>query len=398
MFPRPAVDPIALGLSRYGGFGRWHSRVRQLPEFDGELPAAVMAEEMLTPGAGQIRAMLTSAGNPVLSSPNGRRLDEGLAGLEFMVAIDIYLNETTRHAHIILPPTAGLEHENYDLALHLLAIRNTARFSPALFAPGPDTRHDWEIFTELTTRLLRNGPVSGFFAKVRRAVLRWLGPEGLLDLGLRFGPYGAGWKVWNKGLTLRDLNRAPHGIDFGPLTPRLPAVLRTASKRIELAPGPFVGDLPRLQARFFPTANTTPTSGPELVLIGRRDLRSNNSWMHNCERLVRGKHRCTLLMHPRDAARIGIGGGVRVRLTSGVGSVVVEVALSDEVMPGVVSLPHGWGHTREGSQLRTAAQQPGASANDVTDHLAVDALSGNAAFSGIPVAVSRIGDSEERDG
>ncbi len=390
MFPRPAVDPIAMGLSRYGGFGRWHSRVRKLPEFDGELPAAAMSEEMLTPGEGQIRAMFTSAGNPVLSSPNGRQLDEGLAGLEFMVSIDIYLNETTRHAHIILPPTTGLEHENYDLAYHLLAIRNTSRFSPALFAPGPDTRHDWEIILELETRLRSNGSVSGFLAKARQAILRRLGPEGLLDLGLRFGPYGARGRLWKKGLTLRELKRSAHGIDFGPLTPRLPELLRTAARRIELIPEPLRGDLPRLKARFFSATTAAPANEPGFVLIGRRDLRSNNSWMHNSERLVRGKPRCTLLLHPKDASRIGVEDGRRVRLASRVGSVVVEVTISDEVMPGVVSLPHGWGHTREGVRLRTASLQPGVSANDITDHLAIDTLSGNIAFNGIPVDVRPI--------
>ncbi len=196
MFTRPAVDTIPLRMFRYRGFARWRSRVRGLPEFDGELPAAVMAEEMLTPGEGQIHALLTVAGNPVLSAPNGRRLEQALPRLDFMVAIDYYINETTRHAHLILPPTAALEHENYDLVFHNFAVRNTARFSPALFAPDADTRHDWEILLELQTRLAADGPLSRFKAWLRRAVLRRLGAQGLLDLGLRFGPYGSGWRFW----------------------------------------------------------------------------------------------------------------------------------------------------------------------------------------------------------
>ena len=387
MFPCPALDPIEQKSTAHARFGRWYSRVRKLPEFDGELPAAVMAEEMLTPGKGQIRALVTSAGNPVLSSPNGRQLDEALARLDFMVSIDIYVNETTRHAHLILPPTAGLEHDNYDVVFHLLAIRNTARYSPALFAPADDTRHDWEILLELQTRLLSKSPFSGLKARLRRALLRRLGPTGLLDLGLRAGPYGSGWKFWEKGLTLRQLKQSPHGVDLGPLLPCLPGRLRTASKRIELAPGPFRDDLRRLQARF---SSDAAADESKLVLIGRRNLRSNNSWMHNSERLVRGKSRCTLLMHARDGERLGVADGQCVRVTSRVASIEVTVEMSEAMMPGVVSLPHGWGHAREGVLLRTAQRFPGVSVNDLTDELAVDALSGNAAFNGIPVEVTPV--------
>jgi anaerobic selenocysteine-containing dehydrogenase len=344
-----------------------------------------MAEEMLTPGEGQVRALFTLAGNPVLSSPNGRRLDEALAGLDFMVSLDFYVNETTRHAHLILPPTAPLEHENYDLVFHLLTVRNSTRFSPALFAPAAGARHDWEILLDLQTRLLSRGWFSGLKARLRRAVLRRLGPEGLLDLGLRFGPYGSGWRVWQDGLTLRRLKRAPHGIDLGPLAPCLPERLCTASKRIELAPAPMLDDLRRLRARF-----AQPADGARLVLIGRRDLRSNNSWMHNSERLMRGRPRCVLLMHPEDGARLGVVHGQRARVTSRAGSVEVVAELSDALMPGVVSLPHGWGHAREGVRLRTAQGHPGVSVNDVTDELAVDALSGNAALNGVPVEVTPV--------
>ncbi len=387
MFPRPAFDPIALGMAHFGGFGRWKSRVRGLPEFDGELPASAMAEEMTTPGPGQMRALITVAGNPALSAPNGPRLEAALPGLDFMVSIDPYINETTRHAHLILPPADGLEHENYDLVFHLLSIRNTARLSPAVFKPPPGSLHDWEILLELETRLRSRGPFSGFFAGLRRGLLRRVGPRGLLDLGLRFGPHGSGWRFWRDGLTLRELERHPHGMDFGPLEPCLPGRLCTPDKRIHLAPPRMLADLGRLREHFFPGRSAQAEPGT-LLLIGRRDLRSNNSWMHNSERLMRGPPRCKLLMHPDDALRRGIAPGGRVRVASRVGSVVVEAELTEDIMPGVVSLPHGWGHTRPGTGQRLAREAPGVSLNDLTDEQAVDVLSGTAAFSRTPVTVT----------
>ncbi len=404
MFTRPALEPMGMGLIDRGNFERWRSRVRGLPEFGDELPAAVMAEEMLTPGPGQIRALLTIAGNPVLSSPNGRRLEQALAGLEFMASIDFYRNETTRHAHVILPPTDALEHDNYDAAFNLLSIRNTARYSPALFPPAEDTRHEWQILLELNTRLHSRGSIGWITGHLLRAVLRRLGPAGLLDFGLRIGPYGSGWRFWKRGLRLRALREAPHGIDFGPLEPCLPGRLQTATKRIQLAPKPLLADLERLRARFSliggasgaavardlstrAGSGSTQDFHPRLALIGRRHLRSNNSWMHNSERLVRGHPRCTLLMHPEDAERHGVEDGGQVRVTSRVGSLEATVEVSAEIMPGVVSLPHGWGHTRAGVQLRTAQKYAGVSVNDITDDRAIDGLSGTAAFNGVPVMV-----------
>ncbi len=412
MFTRPALDLLVPGWTNRGSFGRWRSRVRQLPEFAGELPAAVMAEEILTPGKGQIRGLITVAGNPVLSSPNGRQLEAALSQLDFMVSIDIYRNETTRHAHLILSPTAALEHEHYDVIFDLLAIRKTARYSPALFRPAQDTRHDWEIFLELHTRLLGNGLFGRAKAWLRRAVLRRLGPEGLLDLGLRVGPYGSGWKVWKRGMSLRKLKQSPHGIDLGPLEPCLPGRLQTPTKRIQLAPESLRADLERLRERFglidpppalalrIPWKRTEILwlLGPKLLLIGRRQVRSNNSWMHNSERLVKGKPRCTLLMHPDDAAGHVIADGQQVRVTSRVGSIEAVVEVSAEIMPGVVSLPHGWGHTREGVQMQTAQGHPGVSINDVTDEGAVDAFSGNAAFHGTPVTVEPVSFSSSTGG
>ena len=395
MFSRPAFDPLSApeGLAPRGSFARWHSRVRKLPEFAGELPVATLAEEILTEGAGQIKALVTSAGNPVLSTPNGRELDRGLASLEFMASIDFYINETTSHANIILPPTSSLEHGHYDLAFHLLAIRNTAKFSPALFQPGVETRHDWEILLELQTRMEQEGPFGSSFGRVKRGVIkRVLGPERILDLGLRFGPYGARVNPFSKGLTLRKLKKAVHGIDLGPLTPCLPGRLRTSDKRIELAPGVLVKDVERVKARLLDNASCLPShnSGGDLLLIGRRQLRSNNSWMHNSQRLVKSqpaKPQCTVLMHPTDAAHRHLASGQKVLVRSRVGSIVLPIEVSEEMMPGVVSIPHGWGHDRPGNQIHVAQQHAGESINDVTDNQTIDALCGTASFNGTLVAV-----------
>ena len=411
MFTRPAFDPVTApeSLAPRGSFARWHSRVRKLPEFAGELPVVTLAEEILTEGPGQIKALVTSAGNPVLSTPNGRELDRALASLEFMASIDFYINETTRHAHIILPPTSSLERGHYDLAFHLLAIRNTTKFSPALFHPDWETRHDWEILVELQTRMEHDGPLGSLFGRAKRKLIRrFFGPERILDLGLRFGPYGAGLNPFSKGLTLRKLQKAVHGIDLGPLTSCLPGRLRTSDKRIELAPEVLVKDVERVKRRFFDWDRrrlacqpSSPLSlsashdssndfGGDLLLIGRRQLRSNNSWMHNSQRLVKGqpgKPQCTILMHPTDAAHRQLASGQKVVVRSRVGSIVVPIEVSEEMMPGVVSIPHGWGHDRPGNQLEVAQQHAGASINDVTDHLTIDALCGTAAFNGTLVAV-----------
>jgi anaerobic selenocysteine-containing dehydrogenase len=360
--------------------------VRKLPEFAGELPVSGLAEEILTEGPGQVKALVTLAGNPVLSTPNGRVLDRALASLEFMVSIDFYINETTRHAHIILPPTNSLERGHYDLALHLLAVRNTTKYSPALFKPDDDTRHDWEILAELQTRMGTNGAFGSLLRGVRnKFVKQFFGPERMLDLGLRFGPYGAGLKPSAKGLTLRKLRQAPHGIDLGPLTPCLPERLRTADKCIELAPEILVKDVERVWTKLLET--TAADSNGHLLLIGRRQLRSNNSWLHNSERMVKGKPRCTILMNPNDAADRDLISGQNVLVRSRVGEVVLPVEVSDEMMAGVVSIPHGWGHDRSGNRLEVAQQHAGASINDLTDNQAIDALCGTAAFNGTPVTV-----------
>lgn len=384
-FPRPAID--VLGLVGPGHLGRWRSRVRGLPEFGGELPSSTLAEEIEVEGPGRIRALFTVAGNPALSTPNGPRLERALAGLDLMVSIDPYLNETTRHAHFILPTTPPLQRDHYDLIFHALAVRNTARYSAPLFPSDPGLRHDWQVLDGLARRLDR-GPLA---SRLRRRLIARLGPRRQLDLALRSGPYGAGFVPFARGLTLSRLERETHGVDLGAHEPCLPARLRTPGHRIELAPALFVEDLGRLRARLLdahPAAATNGNGEGELRLIGRRQVQSNNSWMHNVPRLMRGKDRCTLLMHSSDAARRGLADGVLVEVVSRTGRVRAPLEVTDQMKPGVVSLPHGWGHDRPGVRLATATAHAGASLNDLTDEARVDLLSGNAALSGVPVTVS----------
>jgi len=376
MFATPAADLVALAsrTGDRGHFDRWRSRVRGLPEFGGELPAAALAEEIDTPGKGRIRALVTFAGNPVLSTPNGARLDRALAGLEYMVSIDLYRNETTRHANLILPTSFGFERDHYDLAFYALAVRNAARYAKPLRPPPPGVRGDFQVLLDLALAVRRQGggrPGWKLGASLRAA--RMLGERRLLDLLLRFGPHR---------LSLRKLEKTPHGIDLGPLRPQLPA--RLGGRRLRLAPDVFLRDLDRLASVLTKPA----TNG--LVLIGRRALRSNNSWMHNSLRLVKGPPGCVLLMHPADAAVRGLKKGESARVESRVGSVEVPVDVTLDVMPGVVSLPHGWGHVRDGAALSVAAAHAGASLNDLTDEQSVDALSGNAAFNGVPVTVTKV--------
>ena len=386
LFTKPALDIVGMGLIGPGHFAKWKSRVRGLPEFGGELPVATLADEIETPGEGQIRAMVTSSGNPVLSTPNGRRLDRALASLDFMVSVDIYVNETTRHAHVILPPTGPLERDHYDAVFHTLAIRNTARFSPAVFPRPEGARHDWEIFSELGERLRRErGGLAGLRARVEGTTTARLGPRKIVDLGLRLGPYGGKMVPFRSGLSVAALLENPHGIDLGPLEPCLPQRLPTRDRRVHLAPDIFLADLPRLDR-----AAAEVASPDELSLISRRTLRSNNSWMHNSHRLVKGPKRCTLRMSPVDAAARALAHADRVRVRSRAGSVEVDLEISDEMMPGVVSLPHGWGHDRPGAQLSIASQHAGASVNDLTDELFVDELTGNASLSGVRVTVEKV--------
>lgn len=390
LFATPAIDVLeaTAKAGQKGHAGYYRSRVRGLPEFGGELPAACLAEEIDTPGEGQLKGLVTSSGNPVLSSPNGKRLEQALAQLELMVSIDIYINETTRHAHYILPPTFGVERSHYDLAFHLFGVKNTTRYAPPMVPREPDQRHDWEIFNALASRLGKKGPLTRLQGPLKRWVGDTLGLEGVLDLGLRFGPYGSGLNLLGNGLTLKKLKEAPHGLDFGPLKPRFPERLFTPDKRIQLVSERYVKDLERLQKQFgLHEPARVVSEPPGLVLISRRELRSNNSWLHNSRRMVKGKNRCTLHMHPQDAAARGLQAGQDVSVSSAVGEVRVPLQLEEAMMPGVVSLPHGYGHHRPGIRMQVAASVAGVSINDLTDPARVDELSGNAALSGVPVDV-----------
>ena len=390
MFTTPAVDLVGRRLLGPGGFSRRRSRVRGLPGFGGELPVSALAEELDTPGPGRVRALLTIAGNPVSSTPGGHRLDDAMADLEAMVAVDLYLNETTRHADVVLPPTGPLERDHYDLVFHLLAVRDTARFSPALLPKDPGGRHDWEIARDLGLAVMRErarrsagGRVAAVRARLDRrsieteARLR-TSPTRQLDLLLRTG--GA-------GLSVRRLREAgPGGLDLGPLRPRLPERLHTPDRRVHLDARVVLDDLPRLLGVLSDLEGTTP-AGDELLLVGRRHQRDNNSWLHNQARLTRGRARHQLLVHPDDLAVRGIRDGDRVRVRSAAGQVEVEVSATDDVMPGVVSLPHGYGHDRQGVRMRGAAALPGVSLNDLTDPGVTEAVSGNAVLNGVPVTV-----------
>lgn len=377
MWTTPAANIAKIAeLAGLSGGDKFTSRVRGLPETGGELPIATLADEIETPGEGRVRALITSAGNPVLSAPNGRHLERALDQLDVMVSIDNYLNETTRHAHVILPPCSSLQRAHYDLALNAFSVENSAKWVDPPLARGPEELDDATIVRELIGRV-RFGD-----GKARSVMMTALGgaldPERIVDLALRSGPYGA----FRGGLSVAKLRRDhPHGVRLGALTPRLPSVLRTPSKRVELAPPAFVREVTHLEASMKRLVSP-------LALIGRRQLRGNNSWLHNSERLIKGPPRCTLLMNPADATRLKLKAGDLVRVTSAAGFVEAPMEITDEMMPGVVSLPHGFGHDGNKTRTRVASAHAGVSVNDVTDDTRVDRLTGNAAFSAVPVDVT----------
>lgn len=375
MIPTPAIDGIGLldRLGQRGTFARWRSGVRQLPEFGGELPVATLADEIESPDAGGIRALLTIAGNPVLSAPNGGRLDRVLHGLDHMVSIDPYLNETTRHAHILLPPASPLSRAHYDVALSAFAVRNVAKYAEPIVPRLPSERHDWEIISELGGRLLAPPMLRRLTSRAARA----LHPERLVDALLRLGPHK---------LTLARLRQSPHGVDLGPLQPgEMARRIATADGAIDAAPDDL---LQEAWKRLLPEADEPLSDG--LLLVGRRHLQDNNSWMHNVKRVLTGPDRCTVLIHPADAAPRHLKTGDIATVTSPAGSVTVPVVVTDDMRVGVVSLPHGWGHDREGTRLTIASGRAGASVNDVTSDRELDTVTANAAFNGVAVTVRRI--------
>jgi anaerobic selenocysteine-containing dehydrogenase len=391
LFSSPAADVTrVLRLPGQDGHGRWKSRVRGLPETLGDLPAACLAEEIETPGAGQVRALISFAGNPVLSVPNGRRLDRALAGLDFMVSIDLYLNETTRHAQLVLPPAWSLTEDHYDLLFSMVSARNYARWSPPVVPRPPDARADWEILVAIAEGLgggmTGTRPVDLGLRAARRLGLR-VTPDALLDLLIRSGRHGDGFLPRalrgggrRDGLSLARLRRAPRGADLGPLEPGLRRRVLHRDGRAHLDAPVLLEALDAWAAR----PAVAPADG-ELLLVGRREVRTNNSWMHNVPALVSGRERCVLLVHPDDARRAGVADGELALLESRVHRATVPVRVSDELRPGVVSLPHGWGHASAARFLRTAGRRPGVSFNDWSDDADTEAVVGQSILNGVPV-------------
>ncbi|MGC5040850.1 molybdopterin oxidoreductase family protein [Streptomyces sp. DT190] len=411
LFPQAATDrtPRPAGPGRGFALGRWHSRVSRHPEAKGELPLSALAEEIdtATEEGEPVRALIAVAANPVLSAPDGDRLDKALASLDFMVSVDPYLNETSRHAHVVLPPPPPSQSPHHDFAFNTLAVRNQVRYTRPAVPLEPGRMAETEILARLILAVTGmhgadpgavddmvvgqtlgkavkepHSPVHGRDPRELAARLTGDdGPERRLDLMLRLGPYGDGFGARPDGLTLEKLLAHPHGIDLGPLRPRLPQPLKTASGLVELLPGPIAGDLPRLRAAL--------TERPEgLVLVGRRHLRSNNSWMHNVPALTGGSNRCTLHIHPEDAERLGVRDGAPVRVKGAGGEVTAPAEVTDAVRRGVVSLPHGWGHDRPGTRLAHASADPGVNVNQLLDGRMLDPLSGNAVLNGVPVEVA----------
>jgi anaerobic selenocysteine-containing dehydrogenase len=388
MFPLPPHSRRGTGSGPGFHIGRWRSRVRGLPEVAGELPTATLADEIETPGEGQVRALITVAGNPVVSAPNSDRLDRALGALELMVSIDPYVNETSRHADVILPPPPPSQEPHYDFSFYHYAVRNTAKFSPAAAPLDVGLRDEGEIILRLAAIAAGFGPDADIDAwqdaELAKLATKLGGDtasltgetpaERLLDLRLRTGPYG---------LSLDRLREHPHGIDLGPLQPRIPEILRTPSGRIELCPSPIADEVVGL-------ADAAPSSNGSFVVIGRRHLRSNNSWMHNVPTLVKGRQLCTVVVNRSDAARLGLRDGGKAAVTSRVGRVELTVEVSDDIAPGVVSIPHGWGHDLPGIEMSVAREHAGVNTNRLTDDLRMDPLSGTAVLNGIPVEIAAV--------
>jgi anaerobic selenocysteine-containing dehydrogenase len=411
LFPQAATDktPRPAGPGRGFALGRWHSRVSRHPEAKGELPLAALAEEIdtATPEGSPVRALIAIAANPVLSAPDGNRLDKALGSLDFMVSVDPYLNETARHADVVLPPPPPSQSAHHDFAFNTLAVRNQVRYNRPAIPLEPGRMAETEILARLVLAATGmhgadpsavdamvigstlgkavqdpHGPVHERDPKELAARLTGeSGPERRLDMMLRLGPYGEGFGARPDGLSLEKLLAHPHGIDLGPLRSRLPQPLKTRSGKIELLPAPIVDDLPRLRAAL----RERPAA---IVLVGRRHLRSNNSWMHNVPALTGGTNRCTLHIHPEDAARLGLADGAAVRVKGAGGEVVAPAEVTDAVRRGVVSLPHGWGHDRPGTRMSHAALDPGVNVNQLLDGSLLDPLSGTAVLNGVPVELA----------
>lgn len=376
MFPQPAFDLLRHHKKGHKtSFGQHTSRVRKLPFFNGEFPVATLAEEILTEGKGQIKSLITVAGNPVLSAPSGHKLAEAFERLDYMVSIDIYLNETTKHANIILPGTTGVENSHFDIFFNSFSVRNTVKYSPPLFEKEACQRNDWQILNEITTRMSD---------KLFDSTESIITPEMILDTALKTGAYG------EQGMSLQKLIDHPHGLDIGPLMPCIEARIKTADGKVNLVPQLYKDDLPRLNAIMLKAERDIQYP---FDLIGRRLVKSHNTWTQNSDRLIKGKNPCTLEIHPDDASALGIINGQQILVSSAVGEIKIEARITDAILRGVVSMPQGWGHNQKGTKMSVAATQPGVSINDLTNADRIDALTGNAALNGTPVAINVITES-----
>ena len=393
MFTQPAAD--ILPVSSRGSMSGYSSRVRGLPAFAGEYPVACLAEEILTPGEGQIKAMVIGAGNPVVTTPNTEQLERAFSQLDFIVSVDFYISETSRHADIILPPVTPLERDHYDVVFHNFAVRNYATYSEAVVDIDDDQLTDWQIYLSLAERLDKlNGKSTAHYQTLWQKQ-----PKGVIDDLLKSGQYGAHASanisasenangIGNEGynLSLDKLKAHPHGIDLGPLQPALPDAIFHENKKIDVDFDYFMSDIARVKAHFFDQKRNEN----QMVLIGRRHIKTNNSWLHNSPRMVKGNNRCTLQLHPIDAAKYDVNEGDRVKVTSRVGELFVEAEITDSIMPGVVSIPHGCGHNKKGIKLGVASQYHCVNTNILTDEMQVDTLSGNGVLNGVPVTLERM--------
>lgn len=384
MFTKPAIDILAPARKYKSNkiFGKNHSRIRNLPSFAGELPVSVLADEILTEGEGQIKLLITNASNAVLSTPNGQKTDKALASLDYMVAVDFYINESSRHADIILPPTSSLERPHYNIVFHTLAVQNTAKYSETLFRPAANTRSDRQIFVELWSRLQPSGLSNKFKTWVTKKTIHKKQEAGIIDLGLKKGPY--------PNLSLKKLINSKHGIDLGALKPCMPERLFTQDKQIHLMPAEMKSDLPRVAKNLKNhTKNQIKETSFNMLLIGRRDPRTNNSWMHNSHRLTKGKNRCIALIHPKDADAHQLICGDMIEVSSDSGKVSLPIAVTHDIKQGIISIPHGWGHVFEDAELSIASKHPGVNVNILMDDNKIDEVSGNAILSGVPVKIKK---------
>jgi anaerobic selenocysteine-containing dehydrogenase len=381
MFAKPALDILAPARKHPNRkmFAKNRSRLKGLPSFAGELPVSALADEILTEGDGQIKMLITNSGNPVISTPNGNKMDKALQSLDFMVSVDFYINESSRHANIILPPTSALERPHYNMAFHTLAVQNTAKYTEPLFYPDKNQRSDRQIFVELWSRLQPSGLKSAFKTWMTKRVIDKKGEAGIIDEGLKKGPY--------PDLTLDKIIQSKHGIDLGALQPCMPERLFTKDKQIHLMPDEIKADIQRLTDYY---KNHQTDTEFNMQVIGRRDPRTNNSWMHNSQRLVKGKQRCVAIINTHDASKYNLQKGDNIKVTSRVGEISLPVAITEDIKPGIISIPHGWGHAFEDIELSIAKKHAGVNINILMDENQMDELSGNAVLSGVPVRIEKL--------